>query len=57
MDGPKGYDANLNNSDRERQILLDFTYMRNLKAKINKQNRNKLIDIGNKLMVAGQERG
>ena len=31
MDGPKGYYAKWNKSDRERQILYDFTYMWNLK--------------------------
>ena len=38
-------------SDRERQIPYDFTYMRNLKNKINeqiKQSRNRLIDTENK---------
>ena len=27
MDEPRGYYANWNNSDRERQVLYDFTYM------------------------------
>ena len=35
MDGPRGYYAKWNTSDRERQILYDFTYMWNLK----KQNK------------------
>ena len=33
----------------------DFTYMWNLKSKINKQNRKNLIDTENKLMVARRE--
>ena len=33
MDGPRGYYAKWNMSDRERQILCDFTYMWNLKNK------------------------
>ena len=31
MDGPRGYYAKWNMSDRERQIPYDFTYMWNLK--------------------------
>ena len=45
---------------RERQILYVITYMRNLKNKTNeyiKQNRNRLTDIENKLMVTKGERG
>ena len=53
MDGPRGYYAKQNKSNRERKIPYDFTYMWNLKNKImNKQNGNRLIDAGNKLMVA-----
>ena len=40
---------------RERQIPYDLTYMWNLKIKTNKQikqNRNRAIDIENKLMIA-----
>ena len=33
MDGPRGHYATGNKSDRERQILYDFTYMWNLKKK------------------------
>ena len=29
MDGPQGHHAKLNNSDRERQILYDLSYMWN----------------------------
>ena len=46
-------------SDRERQIPYDFTYMRNLKNKINeqiKQSRNRLIDTENKQVVDRRER-
>ena len=37
MDGPRGYYAKWNESDRERQILYDFTYMWKLKNKTNEQ--------------------
>ena len=33
MDEPRGYYAKWNESNRERQILYDFTYMWNLKKK------------------------
>ena len=45
MDGPRGYYAKLNKSDREGQILYDFTYTWNLKNKTNEQteqNRTEL---------------
>ena len=35
----------------------DFTYMWNLKIKINKQNRSKFVDTENKLKVARWEQG
>ena len=35
MDGRGGHYAKWNKSDRERQILYDITYMRNLKHRIN----------------------
>ena len=44
MDGPRGYYVKWNKSDRGKQIPCDFTCMWNLKNKINKQNRNKLIN-------------
>ena len=45
MDGPIGYYTTWNKSDRESQIPYNFTYVWNLKNKINEQqNRNKLID-------------
>ena len=40
MDGPRGYYAKWNKSDRERQILYDFIYMESKKAKqMNKHNK------------------
>ena len=52
MDGPGGYYAKWNKSDRERQIPHDFTYMWNLENKTNnKQNKNRLIDTENGLVV------
>ena len=44
-------------SDRERQILYVITYMRNLKNKMNGYNKNRLIDVENKLVVTSGERG
>ena len=41
MDGPRGYCAEWNKSDIERQMPEDFTYMWNLKIKINKQAEQK----------------
>ena len=54
LDGPTGYCGKWNKSDRERQTPYDFTYMWNLKnkKKTNKQNRNRLTDTENRLMVA-----
>ena len=52
MDGPRGYYAKCNDSDRERQIPYDLTYMQNLKNKRNK-TKNGLLGIENKLVVAG----
>ena len=49
-----------NKSDREKQILYDFTYMWNLKNKTNeqtKQNRNWLINTEHILVVARGETG
>ena len=51
IDGPTGYCAKWDMSDRERQILYDFIYMWNLKNKTNEQteqNRSKFIDTDNK---------
>ena len=38
-------------SDRERQIPYDHIYMWNIENKINRENRNRLKDTENKLMV------
>ena len=45
-----------NKSDEEEQIPYDFTYMWNLKNKT-KQNKNKLIDTENRLLVTRREGG
>ena len=45
-----------NKSERESQILYDFTHMWNLNSEINKQSRHRLTDTENKLMIAGWER-
>ena len=39
MDGSRGYCAEWNKSDRERQRIYDFIYMWNLKNKINEQTK------------------
>ena len=54
---PGGYYTQQNKSDRERQILYVFTYIWILKCKTNRQNRNRLIDIGNKLLVPRGKKG
>ena len=41
MGGPRGYYAKLNKSDREGQMPYGFTYMWNLKNKINEQTKLK----------------
>ena len=41
----------------QRQIPYDFTYMWNPKEEMNKQHRNRLIDIENKQVVDGQSGG
>ena len=55
MNGPRGYCAEWSKSSRERQMPHDLTYMWNLKNKISIQNRNKLIDTQNILMVSRWE--
>ena len=55
MDGLRGYCAEWNKSDRERQMPYNFTYMWNLKNKTKKQS--KLIDTGNILIVGRREAG
>ena len=54
MDGPKGYYAKWNKSDREKQVLYDLTYMWNPKSKTNQDQNNTDIDSDteNKLLVA-----
>ena len=37
MDGPRGYYAKWNNSDKEKQTPYDFTYMWNLNNKRNEE--------------------
>ena len=41
MDGPRGYYAKENKSERERQIPHDFTYMWNLKNNMKDQTKQK----------------
>ena len=55
-DGPRDYHTKWSKSDRERQISYDITHMWNLIFKkwykwTYLQNRNRLTDIENKLMV------
>ena len=59
MDGPRDYHAKWSKSERERQISY-IAYMWNLKAWYKwtyLQNKNRLTDIKNKLMVTKGERG
>ena len=44
MDGTRGYYAKWNKSDRERQVLYDFTYMWKLKKtkQMNKHNKTEI---------------
>ena len=59
MDGHMEYHTKWSKSDRERQMSYDITYMWNLKIWYkwtNLQNRNRLTDIENKLMVTKGER-
>ena len=55
MDGPGGYYAKWNKSDRERQIPCDLTYMCDLKTKTD--NENRLIGTENKQVVVRREAG
>ena len=60
MDGPRDYHTKWSKPDRERQISYNVTYMQNLKKWykwIYLQNRNRLTDIENKLMVTKVEEG
>ena len=54
MDGPRGYYAKKNKSNLERQVLYDFTYMWNLKAKQMKKCNRTVIHTENK---CGCQRG
>ena len=60
MVGPRDYHIKWSKSDRERQISYNITYMWNLK-KWHKwtylQNRNRLTDTENKLMVTKGDSG
>ena len=58
MDGLRDYHPKWSKSERERQISYDIAYMWNLKKwykRTHLQNRNRLIDIENKLMVTKGE--
>ena len=60
MDWPRDYHAKWSESDRERQIPYDTAYMWSQKKMIQTnslQNRNRLTDIENKLMVTKGEAG
>ena len=60
MDGPGDYHTKWSKSERERQITYDIIYMWDLKIKYKWTylwNRNRLTDIGNKLMVTKGEGG
>ena len=57
MDEPTDSHAEWSKSDRERQISYDITYMWNLQKGYKwtyLQNRNRVIDVKNKLMVTGE---
>ena len=53
MDEPRERYAKLDKSDRERQVLYDFTCTWNLKNKTNKQT-NRPLNTDNKLEMGGQ---
>ena len=60
MDGPRDYHTKWSKSDKERQMSYDITYMWNLKKLykwIYLQNRNRVTDVENKLMVTKGESG
>ena len=60
MDGPRDHHIKWSKSDRERQILYDSTYVWNLKRWYKwtyLQNRTRLMDIENKLMVTKESGG
>ena len=56
MDGPRDCDTEWSKTERERQISYDSTHMWNLKKSYKwtyLQNRNRVTDVENKLMVTG----
>ena len=58
MDGPRDYHTKWSKSDKERQISYDIAYMWNLKECYKwtyLQNRNRLTDFENKLMITKGE--
>ena len=57
MDGPEGYYAKWNKSDREGQMPHDLTCMRNIKHKVNKQVEKKQIHRYRKHFDKYQRRG
>ena len=59
MDGPRECHTELSKSDREGEISYDIPYMWNLKEMIqmNLQNRSRLTDLENKLMVEEEKIG
>ena len=60
MDGPRDCHTEWSKSDRERQISSDIAYMWNLEKWYKwtyLQNRNRVTDVKNKLMVTKGERG
>ena len=61
MDRPRDCHTEWSKSDKERQISYDVAYMWNLKKKGYKltylQNRNKVTNVENKLMVTTGKRG
>ena len=60
MGGPRGFYAQWSKSDWERQILYVFTYMwkqNKTKQKRIKQNRKRLTDTENRLVIVREDRG
>ena len=60
MNGPRRYYAKWNKSDKEKQILYDFTYMQNLKKwnkGINVENRVDSQGTNKWLLEEGEEGG
>ena len=59
-DGPRDCHTKWSKSDRERQLSYDIAYMWNLKKWYKRtylQDRNRVTDVENKLMVTKRERG